>query len=94
MLMQENWIPVRVLYFLIVFSLTACSNKSGETPHSGSDTLFTAPATNPIGTTLPHSGNCCLVSNTNDAKKLIEVYDPVDTPPGQLPNGPGSQRLR
>ena len=56
---------------------TACSKKSGS-PLSGSDTLVTAPLTNPIGTTKPHGGNCCLVSNTDDATKSIEVYDPAD----------------
>ncbi|HVU55643.1 MAG TPA: DUF6528 family protein [Puia sp.] len=56
----------------------ACSKKSGPPSSSGSDTLVTTPLTNPIGTTKPHGGNCCLVSNTDDATKLIEVYDPAD----------------
>jgi len=71
---------------------TACSKKSGS-PLSGSDTLVTAPLTNPIGTTKPHGGNCCLASNTDDATKSIEVYDPADevwTQAGKGPNRHGS----
>ena len=76
---MQYCISALVLFFSITLSLTACSKKGGKASLSGSDTLVTTAPSNPIGTTKPHEGNCCLVSNTDDVTKLIEVYDPADT---------------
>lgn len=73
-------ISVPALLFSFVLSLAACSKKSGAVSSAGSDTLATTAPANPIGPQKPHGGYCCLVSNTDDATKSIEVYDVADSP--------------
>ncbi|MES1249552.1 MAG: hypothetical protein ABUL46_02665, partial [Chitinophaga rupis] len=69
-----------ILFLSVTMCCTSCSKNGGGSPSTGTDTLPIVPPTNPIGTAKPHDGTCCLVSNTDDATKLIEVYDPADTP--------------
>jgi hypothetical protein len=67
------------LFLFAVFCFTGCSKNAAQQP-AKTDTTTTVPQTNPIGTAIPRAGNCCLVSNTNDATKFIDVYDPADNP--------------
>jgi hypothetical protein len=76
---MQSFSSAGVLFFSFIVSLTACSKKGEKASPSGSDTIVTTVPTNPIGTAKPHVGNCCLISNTDDVTKLIEVYDPAET---------------